>query len=138
MAGAAVQLGMPSDEHEMLSLLRWLQVTFTATVVSASDAQLLGPSNGVVQFSVSGTNAFSYVHKTLLGTAKISRAAVSGTASLTMHKDSAGLTLLPGLPYSSLAINAILLAALNCVWQDKPTLCLCDEKPEALSACSCD
>ena len=90
----------------MLSLLGWLQVTFTATVISASDAQLLGPSNGAVLFSVSGSNAFSYVHKTLLGSAKISRAAVSGTASLTMHKDSAGLTLLPGLPYHSLVATA--------------------------------
>ena len=76
----------------------WVQVTFTATVISASDAQLLGPSDGVVQFSLSGSNAFSYVHKTVLGLAKVSRSAVSGKASLTMHKDSAGLTLLPGLP----------------------------------------
>ncbi len=67
-------------------------------MISESDAQLLGPSDGVVQFSLSGSNAFSYVHKTVLGSAKVSRTAVSGLASLTMHKDSAGLTLLPGLP----------------------------------------
>ena len=83
----------------------WLQVTFTATVISASDAQLLGPSDGVVQFSLSGSNAFSFVHKTVLGSAKVSRTAVSGLASLTMHKDSAGLTLLPGLPRFPLMVT---------------------------------
>lgn len=75
-----------------------MQATFAATVLSASDAQPLGPSDGVVLFSMTGSNAFSFVHKTVLGTAKVSRVAVSGTASLTLHKDSAGLTLLPGPP----------------------------------------
>ena len=98
-----MQCAIHAAQH-LLSLSRWLQVTFTATVISASDAQLLGPSSGVVLFSVSGSNAFSYVHKTVLGSAKVSRAAVSGTASLTMHKDLAGLTLLPGLPCNSLII----------------------------------
>ena len=74
-----------------------LQVTFTASVVPAVDSVLLGPSDGVVLFSVSGSSALSYVHKTILGSAVVARSnTAAGTARLTVHRKSKGVTLLPG------------------------------------------
>ena len=90
--------------------LACLQVTFSATVISSSPTQLLGPSSGVVLFTLSGSNAFSFVHETKLGFGKVTRPDVSGTASLTMHKDSAGLTLLPGLSCCSLLVTFLAAA----------------------------
>ena len=74
-----------------------LQVTFTASVAPTVDSVLLGPSDGVVLFSVAGSTALSYVQKSILGSAMVARSnAVAGTAQLTVEKSSKGLTLLPG------------------------------------------
>ena len=74
-----------------------LQVTFTASVAPAVDSVLLGPSDGVVLFSVAGSTALSYVQKSILGSAMVARTnGVAGTAQLTVEKSSKGVTLLPG------------------------------------------
>ena len=74
-----------------------LQVTFTASVAPTVDSVLLGPSDGVVLFSVAGSTALAYVQKSILGSAMVARTnAVAGTAQLTVEKSSKGLILLPG------------------------------------------
>ena len=74
-----------------------LQVTFTASVAPAVDSVLLGPSDGVVLFTVAGSTALSYVQTSILGSAMVARTnGVAGTAQLTVEKSSKGVTLLPG------------------------------------------
>ncbi len=74
-----------------------LQVTFTASVAPTVGSVLLGPSDGVVLFSVAGSTALSYVQKSILGSAMVARSnSVAGTAQLTVERSSKGLLLLPG------------------------------------------
>ncbi|CAK0783806.1 hypothetical protein CVIRNUC_007006 [Coccomyxa viridis] len=73
-------------------------VTFTASVAPTVGSVLLGPSDGVVLFSVAGSTALSYVQKSILGSAMVARSnSVAGTAQLTVERSSKGLLLLPGL-----------------------------------------